>query len=137
MHYDTYTHSNNITSFEINAPNNIGSFNFGEDDHIISLAFGENGYLTVGEDSQLTSFTGDYLGENCIILKGNVYMRLKVYDLTESQILSYFKSEGSDIYVVDAGDGAYWVNNALIPEPSTFAAIFGIIAMAAAVRRRK
>lgn len=137
MHYDTYTHSNNITSFEINAPNNIGSFNFGEDDHIISLAFGENGYLTVGEDSQLTSFTGDYLGENCIILKGNVYMRLKVYDLTESQILSYFKSEGSDIYVVDAGDGAYWVNNALIPEPSTFAAIFGIIAMAAAVRRKK
>ncbi len=117
----------------VNKANSIGSLSFG-DAAKLTLEFGENGSLVLG-DSVVDSLSG-ILVDDMITLSGDLYKKLKVYDLTDEQINQYFTSVNG-IYLQDAGNGAYWVNT-VIPEPAEWAAIFGAIALGfVAYRRRK
>ena len=133
--------SNSI--FEINAENNIGGFYFeAAKNSTLELLFGANGSLTVGEDSNITSFAGADGVAFEIILNGEVKEQLRIFDLTEQQILDSFSVKNSDEYTLqikDMGDGSFYVNaiSTAVPEPAEWAMIFGGIALAFVMYRRR
>ena len=136
LHYELGG-SDNSTTLTVNAENNIGSFSLDESGHVLKIRFGEFGALTVGESPDLTSFTGDALAAESIVLEGDIFRQLRVYDLSEDQILRYFTSDtGNRIYVMEAGNGSYWVNT-VIPEPARLSLIFGAIALVYGLLKRK
>ncbi len=124
-------------TFEINALNNIGGFVLNDSDSKLILEFGSKGVLILGEDTNTTSLSGDGLIAESVVLSGDVFNQFKIYDLTEDEIRRYFTSDGENsIYVVDAGDGSYWVNT-VIPEPAEWAALLGALVLGLAVYRRR
>ncbi|MBE6414600.1 MAG: hypothetical protein E7035_08645 [Verrucomicrobiaceae bacterium] len=130
--------------FEINAENNIGGFFFeAAGNSTLELLFGENGSLTVGEDANITSFAGADGISFEIILEGEVKDQLRIFDLTEQQILDSFTVKNSEEYklqIKDMGDGSFYVNaiSTAVPEPAEWAVIFGAVALGfVAYRRRK
>ena len=124
-------------TFEINALNNIGGFVLNDSDSKLILEFGSKGVLILGENTNTTSLSGDGLIAESVVLSGDVFNQFKIYDLTEDEIRRYFTSDGENsIYVVDAGDGSYWVNT-VIPEPAEWAALLGALVLGLAVYRRR
>ncbi len=116
----------------VNKENNIGSFNFGSG-ATLTLELGENGSLVLGESSA-TSLAGTLVND-MITLSGDVYQKVKVFNLSDAQINQYFTS-ANGIFLQDAGNGAYWINT-VVPEPAEWATIFGALALGFVAYRRK
>ena len=128
--------------FTINAANNIGAFSFDAQYHKVKLVFGESGSLTLGAEAgeYFTSLRGAYLSDDCVVLDGAVFQKLRVYDLTSAEIEQYFAVADTEAYYLDivaADANSYWVNAIVIPEPATFAALFGALALGFAAYRKR
>ena len=128
--------------FTINAANNIGAFSFDAQYHKVKLVFGESGSLTLGaEDGEyFTSLRGSYLTDDCVVIEGPAFQKLKVFDFTSAEIEQYFTVADTEAYYLDvvaADANSYWVNAIAVPEPAEFAAIFGALALAVAAYRRR
>ena len=129
------------TEFVINAANELGSFEFSQDNHLLAISFGKDGSLTIGEDAGLVSFVGDFFGEGAVLIKGDVFNKLRVYDLdfdSNEGLKSRFMAEGDRVITfVNNGDGSYFINT-VVPEPAEWAAIMGVCALTLVyIRRRK
>ncbi len=137
-HYDETASA--FAVIEINAENNIGGFLFDAAESRLKLHFGENGSLVLGEDENITSLSGSALDSATIVLSSELTNKLRVYDLTEEEINKYFKTDSSDLVIeaVKQADGSYFVNViSNVPEPATYAAILGGLAIAFALIRRR
>ena len=129
-----------LATLEINATNNIGGFLFEAADSRLKLHFGADGSLVLGEDGSVKSLGGSALDSASIVLSSEITNKLKVYDLTEAEINKYFATDNSDLIVkaVKQADGSYFVNVVSnVPEPATYAAILGGLALAFAFMRRR
>ncbi len=131
----------NDTTFVINAQNNIGGFLFNDaTSSKLNLEFGADGSLILGQDESVKALDGAYLTDGSIVLSSAISNKLRVYDLTADEINKYFTVNGENLQlsVVDAGDGSYFVNVVSnVPEPATYAAILGGLAIAFAFMRRR
>lgn len=137
-HYDETASA--FAVIEINAENNIGGFLFDAAESRLKLHFGENGSLVLGEDESVKSLSGSALDSATIVLSSELTNKLRVYDLTEEEINKYFKTDSSDLVIeaVKQADGSYFVNViSNVPEPATYAAILGGLAIAFAFIRRR
>ena len=137
-HYDET--ASTFAVIEINAENNIGGFLFDAAESRLKLHFGENGSLVLGEDESVKSLSGSALDSATIVLSSELTNKLRVYDLTEEEINKYFKTDSSDLVIeaVKQADGSYFVNViSNVPEPATYAAILGGLAIAFALIRRR
>ena len=129
-----------LAILEINAANNIGGFLFDVADSRLKLHFGADGSLVLGEDGSVKSLGGSALDSASIVLSSEITNKLRVYDLTEAEINKYFATDNSDLIVkaVKQADGSYFVNVvSSVPEPATYAAILGGLALAFAFMRRR
>ena len=124
-----------VSGFTINALNNIGSIALlDEGNSTLEFAFGADGVLILGESASLNAIETS-LSDYTLIIHGEIANQFKIFDLTEEEILAHVKvDDGKTLQIVDAGNGAYWLN--VIPEPSTYAAILGGLAIAFAFMRK-
>ena len=131
----------NDTTFVINAQNNIGGFLFNDaTSSKLNLEFGADGSLILGQDESVKALDGAYLTDGSIVLSSAISNKLRVYDLTADEINKYFTVNGENLQLslVNAGDGSYFVNViSNVPEPATYAAILGGLAVAFAFMRRR
>ncbi len=137
-HYDET--ASTLAILEINAANNIGGFLFEAADSRLKLHFGADGSLVLGEDGSVKSLGGSALDSASIVLSSEITNKLRVYDLTEAEINKYFATDNTDLIVkaVKQADGSYFVNVVSnVPEPATYAAILGGLALAFAFMRRR
>lgn len=129
-----------LAILEINAANNIGGFLFDVADSRLKLHFGADGSLVLGESESVQSLGGSALDSASIVLSSELTNKLRVYDLTEEEINKYFTTDSSDLIIeaVKQADGSYFVNViSNVPEPATYAAILGGLAIAFALIRRR
>ena len=126
------------TEFLFFAPNEIGSFEFDQANHQLVLTFSGSGSLVLGESGSLEGLTGDFFVDGSVLIRGNTVNKLRIYDITAADISKFVAEDDYVVQMVDNGDGSFFVNTIVVPEPATFAAIFGALALAvAAYRRRK
>ena len=120
------------------APNEIGSFDFTQANHQLALTFSGSGSLVLGESDLLTGLTGDFFVDGSVLIRGNTVNKLRIYDITAADISKFVAEDDYVVQMVDNGDGSFFVNTVLVPEPAELAAVFGALALAlAAWKRRK
>jgi len=137
-------------SITLNADNNFGGF---------CLMGGSTLNLyTNGKMSDIGKFYGDFADGDPLSYTVNLYSHLdntmRIFDIADENINTYTDDSGAlrtsnikidgesglaDAYLIrDDIAGGYWINSSAVPEPSTVAAIFGILALGfVAIRRRK
>ena len=119
----------------INADNDLGALAFGNNTKL-TLAIIDGAMFSLGQIIRQDGCTLDY---TFAIDNWHDYS-FRITDMTEAEInaLTFVDMEGNKLNfkAVESTMGGYWINNA-IPEPSTYAAILGGLAIAFALMRRR
>ncbi len=127
----------------LNADNDFGVFQF----------YG-NSVLTLDTNGKNVSIKGfEALTEELASSSVNVYFKnlvdntVRIYDKKgielseEGQSTNVFFYDADNnamgVFLKDAGDGSYWINTTAVPEPATYAALFGLAALGFALYRRR
>ena len=133
--FGTLVDNTKVSGFTINAVNNIGSIALlDEGNSTLEFKFGTAGVLILGESASLNAIETS-LSDYTLVIHGEISNQFKIFDLSEDEILAHVEVDaGKTLQIVDAGNGAYWLN--VIPEPSTYAAILGGLAIAFAFMRK-
>ena len=127
----------------LNADNDFGVFQF----------YGDS-VLTLDTNGKNVSIKGfEALTEELVSSSVNVYFKnlvdntVRIYDKKgielseEGQSTNVFFYDADNnamgVFLKDAGDGSYWINTTAVPEPATYAALFGLAAFALVLYRRR
>lgn len=127
----------------LNADNDFGVFQF----------YG-NSVLTLDTNGKNVSIKGfEALTEELASSSVNVYFKnlvdntVRIYDKKgielseEGQSTNVFFYDADNnamgVFLKDAGDGSYWINTTAVPEPATYAVLFGLAALGFALYRRR
>lgn len=136
-----YTYSATNLTIDNNADNNIGKFAF-YTGSTLTLLLDDTAKLAINGMELMEGATGemkvyiDNLGKDTLFLGDDIFANsdIKFFDATSKNELV----EGTDYELVAGeynGVSGQWMN--AIPEPSTYAAIFGTLALGLAVYRRR
>ncbi len=130
--------SNDIsdTALIVKANNEFGGLALGADT-TFTLDIASGIVFSVGK---ITTIDNNY----SFILDNFDNNSLRITNMTKEEIekLTFYEKNGNDISLLDfsvdnAVEGGFWVNSAAVPEPAEYATIFGCLAWALAVYRRR
>lgn len=127
----------------LNADNDFGVFQFYGDSVLTLDTNGKNvsikGFEALTEE--LASSSVNVYFKNLVDNTVRIYDKKGIELSEEGQSTNVFFYDADNnamgVFLKDAGDGSYWINTTAVPEPATYAALFGLAALGFALYRRR
>lgn len=135
-YYEDSTQPTSDSTLIVNVDNDLGALAFGNSTKL-TLQIADGAVFSLGE---IKLQTGHSLNDYILVLDNWHDNSFRITEMTAEEIegLHLYGTDGEklEFFAVDDQQGGYWINSQ-VPEPASIAAIFGALALAMALYRRR